>query len=170
MQIAPNTVVRLRYRITDPQGELLDEGAEPIEYLHGHGEFFDKLEEELAGHEAGYEGLFHLEPEDAFGEYDADLLRVIEREALPADIQPGLQFEGIPDGTDEDAERIFVVTDVTDEAVVLDGNHPLAGRALRIWLRVESVRAATEDELASGTSYGVPDITVLDTPPGKPLH
>lgn len=170
MQIAPDTVVSLRYRITDPQGEVLDDGAEALEYLHGYGEFFDTVEDKLVGQEAGYESVFHLEPEDAFGDYDADLLRIVERKNLPSTVTPGMQFEGLPDGSDQDLERVYVVTDVTDEVAVLDGNHPLAGRALRIWLRVESVRRATEDEIASGAAGSNLGITVVDPPPGSRLH
>jgi len=151
MEIAANTVVTLRYRIDDSQGENLDPGADALVYLHGgYGEFFEKIEEKLAGQRPGYESEFHLEPEDAFGDYDADLLRVVPRAELPEPIEAGMQFEGVPtDGEDNDG-RVWRVTDLTEEAVVLDGNHPLAGLALLVWVQVEEVRAATEDEIEQG--------------------
>nr|WP_245591326.1 peptidylprolyl isomerase [Derxia gummosa] len=121
-------------------------------YLHGCGDFFEKIEERLAGQLAGFESEFHLEPEDAFGDYDAELLRVVPRAELPDELEPGMQFEGVPaDGEDVgDEPLLWRVTDLTDEVAVLDGNHPLAGLALRVWVRVDDVRPATEEEIEQG--------------------
>lgn len=164
MVIAPDVVVCLRYCITDPQDEVLDAGDEPLEYLQGRGEFFESIERALEGRAAGYEETFHLEPEDAFGDYDADLVRIVERSALPEVVEPGMQFEGIPDETESAVEDagIYTVTDVTDEVAVLDGNHPLAGRALRVWVKIDSVRPATEDELSHGHAGAVPGLIVVE--------
>lgn len=170
MHIARNTVVRLRYRITDAQGEVIDSGDEPMEYLHGgYGEFFAMIENKLEGAEPGFEAEFHLEPEQAFGEYDASLLRIVPPHALPAGVAPGMQFEGLPDGDGEDRERIFTVTDVDSDGVVLDGNHPLAGIALRVWLHVMSVRSATEDEIASGRADSA-EVSIVSPHVDGPLH
>jgi FKBP-type peptidyl-prolyl cis-trans isomerase SlyD len=164
MNITANTVVQLQYRIEDVQGEVVDAGDTLLTYLHGgYGEFFDKLEEKLEGQGAGFEGTFHLEPEDAFGEYDADLLRLADRTAFPEALEVGMRFEGVPDGEaddnadpeDDDQGRIFTVNEIADDKVLLDGNHPLAGIAIVIWLKVESVRAATAKELEQGYAGGV---------------
>ncbi len=158
MNIAENTVVELAYRIEDAHGEVIDDGAEPLTYLHGgYGEFFEKLEERLEGQSVGYEGTFHLEPEDAFGEYDANLLRLADRQAFPETLEVGMRFEGVPEeeGDDDDEGRIFTVNEITDDKVLLDGNHPLAGIAIVIWLKVVHVRPATEKELAQGYAGGV---------------
>ncbi|CAN5441966.1 peptidylprolyl isomerase [soil metagenome] len=151
MQIAENTVVRLRYRISDAQGEVVDDGEEPLTYLHGAaGEFFERISSVLEGQQPGFETTCALEPEDAFGDYDAELLRVLPVSELPAPLEVGMQFEGLP-GIDEDlADRLFTVTDLTEDTAVLDGNHPLAGLALRVWVHVDDVRAATEVEIAQG--------------------
>lgn len=170
MHISPNTVVRLHYRITDAQGEIIDAGDEPMDYLHGgYGDFFAEIERKLDGQEPGFEGEFHLEPEQAFGDYDASLLRIVPPSALPKDVQPGMQFEGLPQGDGEDAERIFTVTDVDRDGVVLDGNHPLAGIALRVWLHVMSVRTATEAEIDAGHP-DTDEVSVVEPHRDQPLH
>lgn len=152
MLIAANTVVRLRYRITDAQGDLVDERDEPLTYLHGeHGEFFPAVERVLEGQDVGFETTCALEPEDAFGDYDAELLHVVPLAELPEPIEVGMQFEGLPGDADGDDDgRLFTVTDVAGDTAVLDGNHPLAGLALNVWVHVDDVRKATEEEVAQG--------------------
>ncbi|MCA3148675.1 MAG: peptidylprolyl isomerase [Burkholderiales bacterium] len=159
MNIGLNTVVELNYRIEDTQGEVIDEGGDPLTYLHGgYGEFFEKLEQRLEGQAAGFEGTFHLEPEDAFGDYDANLLRLADREAFPETLEVGMRFEGAPEeegGEPDDDGRIFTVNEITADKVLLDGNHPLAGMAIVIWLKVVNVRAATDKELEQGYAGGI---------------
>lgn len=154
MRIDAGTVVRLAYELRDADGELLeDEGAE-MEYLHGgYGGIFPKVEAALAGKEPGEEMSVTLEPEDAFGEYDAELLRVEPRERFPEALEIGMRFEGVPGEREEEA-LIYTVTDITGDAVVVDGNHPLAGE--RLWFRcsVKGVRAATPEELSHGHPHG----------------
>ncbi|CAN5164388.1 peptidylprolyl isomerase [soil metagenome] len=151
MQIAVNTVVRLRYRISDAQGEVVDEGDEPLTYLHGaEGEFFPTIERVLDGQQPGFETTCALEPEHAFGDYDAELLRVMPVAELPSPLEVGMQFEGLPGLEGELSDRLFTVTDLAGDTAVLDGNHPLAGLSLRVWVHVEDVRAATEIEVAQG--------------------
>lgn len=154
MRIDAGTVVRLAYELRDADGELLeDEGAE-MEYLHGgYGGIFPKVEAALAGKEPGEEANLTLEPEDAFGEYDAELLRVEPRERFPEALELGMRFEGVPGDRDEEA-LVYTVTDITGDAVVVDGNHPLAGE--RLWFRcsVKGVRAATPEELSHGHPHG----------------
>jgi FKBP-type peptidyl-prolyl cis-trans isomerase SlyD len=159
MNIEPNKVVILNYRIEDAQGEMIDAGSDPLTYLHGgYGEFFEKLEQRLEGQSVGFEGTFHLEPEDAFGDYDANLLRLADREAFPETLEVGMRFEGAPEeegGEPDDDGRIFTVNEITADKVLLDGNHPLAGMAIVIWLKVVDVRAATDKELEQGYAGGI---------------
>ena len=154
MRIDPGTVVRLAYELRDADGEPLeDEGAE-MEYLHGgYGGIFPKVEAALEGKEPGADLSLTLEPEDAFGEYDAELLRVEPRERFPDALEIGMRFEGVPGEREEEA-LIYTVTDITGDAVVVDGNHPLAGE--RLWFRcsVKDVRAATAEELSHGHPHG----------------
>lgn len=146
MQIEENVWVTVRYRLYDSQGEALEEGEREWTYLHGgYGAVFPKVEEALAGHGVGYATSLYLEPEDTFGDYDASLLRIAPRRLFPAGLEPGMTFEGVP-GQAADGE-LYTVTDFTEDTVVLDGNHPLAGMALRFDLEVDDVRVATDEEV-----------------------
>jgi FKBP-type peptidyl-prolyl cis-trans isomerase SlyD len=98
--------------------------------------------------------IIQIEPEDAFGDYDAALVKVEPRNRLPEPLEVGMQFEGMPDGDDAEEAMIFTVTDIADDKVVLDGNHPLAGMALRFSLSVADVREASDEEIAHGHVHG----------------
>ncbi|GAB2854779.1 peptidylprolyl isomerase [Pseudoduganella ginsengisoli] len=155
MKIAKNTVVTVNYKLSDAQNNLIEDGRQPMVYLHGGYEnTLPKIEEELDGKEAGYSSTIQIEPEDAFGDYDSSLVKVEPRNRLPEPLEVGMQFEGMPEeGGDEEA-MIFTVTDIADDKVVLDGNHPLAGMALRFELTVVDVRAATDEEIAHEHVHG----------------
>lgn len=158
MQIARNTVVTLSYRVTDPDGNLVDAGDDPIVYLHGgHDDIFPRIEEELHGKQPGDAIQVKLQPDEAFGEYDADLVQIESRENFPAELQVGMQFEGAPDGADDDDYVIYRVTEIAGDKVVLDGNHPLAGMALVFTGTVSDVRPATPEEIAHGHVHGDDD-------------
>jgi FKBP-type peptidyl-prolyl cis-trans isomerase SlyD len=149
MKIAQNTVVSVNYKLSDAQNNLIEDGAQPMVYLHGGYEnTLPKIEEELDGKEVGYSSTLQIEPEDAFGDYDPSLLKVEERSRLPEPLEVGMA-----EGSDEEP-TIFTVTEIADDKVVLDGNHPLAGMALRFDLSVIDVRAATEEEIAHGHVHG----------------
>lgn len=155
MKIAKNTVVTLQYKLSDAQGNLIEESREPMVYLHGGYEnTLPKIEEALDGQSAGYETTIQVEPDDAFGEYDPELIKIEPRSRLPEPIEVGMQFEGTPEGGDDDEPLIFTVTDVAEDKVVLDGNHPLAGMALRFTLNVTNVRTASDEEIAHGHVHG----------------
>ncbi len=154
MEITPRCVVALTWTLTDTLGEELDTLDEPVEFLVGGDDLLQKIEEALQGHEAGDKVDLHLEPEDAFGDYDELRVFLEPRSVFPAELAEGLTFEGLPPGaTSQDApgNLLYTVTEIYPEHVVLDGNHPLAGIALRLHLRVEAVREATEEELEAGT-------------------
>src|ERR1700712_4801810 len=156
MKIAKNTVVTVNYKLSDAQNNLIEDGSQPMVYLHGGYEnTLPKIEEELDGKEVGYNSTIQIEPDDAFGDYDPALVKVEPRNRLPEPLEVGMQFEGMPDSTngDEDA-MIFTVTDIADDKVVLDGNHPLAGMALRFSLSVAEVREASDEEIAHGHVHG----------------
>lgn len=156
MKIAKNTVVTVKYKLSDAQGNLIEESREPMVYLHGGYEnTLPKIEEALEGKEVGFETTIQVEPDDAFGEYDADLVKIEPRDRLPTPLEVGMQFEGLPDGSDqEEGALLFTVTDVADDKVVLDGNHPLAGMALRFALNVTEVREASDEEIVHGHVHG----------------
>ncbi|MBR7792243.1 peptidylprolyl isomerase [Undibacterium sp. FT147W] len=155
MKIVKNSVVTARYTLKDAQDNLIEEGQEPMVYLHGgYDNIFPKIEEALEGKEAGFSTIIQLNPEDAFGDYDAALVKVEPRNRFPSPLEVGMQFEGMPEETEEEEALIFTVTDIAEDKVVLDGNHPLAGIALRFSLTVESVREASDEEVAHGHVHG----------------
>jgi len=154
MKIAKDTVVTVNYKLSDAQNNLIEEGSQPMVYLHGGYEnTLPKIEEELDGKEKGYSSTIQVEPDDAFGDYDPALVKVEDRKRLPEPLEVGMQFEGVAEGVDEEP-TIFTVTDIADDKVVLDGNHPLAGMALRFDLSVVDVRAASDEEIAHGHVHG----------------
>jgi FKBP-type peptidyl-prolyl cis-trans isomerase SlyD len=171
MHIQSPCVVTLLWRLEDAQGQLIDELAEPMEFFVGGDDLLAKVEETLMGQGAGFTATLHLEPEQAFGDYDADLVCFEERRHFPDAVEPGMQFEGLPEGCvtpDMPRETIYTVTEVYDTHVVLDGNHPLAGLALVLALEVKAVREATPEEIER---RGVDDSGVLTlAPPGTTLH
>lgn len=155
MIVANETVVTLDVELWDLWGTLLQRSETPVHYLHGgYDGIFAAVEAALDGKSTGDKVEVRLEPGDAFGEYDEQLVRVEPRARFPAEVAVGMQFEGVP-GDDEDGDEaaaIYTVTDIGQEAVVLDGNHPFAGIALKFQCTVVGVRAATADELERGAA------------------
>jgi FKBP-type peptidyl-prolyl cis-trans isomerase SlyD len=155
MQVVKNTVVTLDYNVTDPDGDLVDAGTEPLVYLHGgYDDIFPMIEEALQGKKIGETVVVKMQPDDAFGEYDASLIEIEPRKVFPKELQVGMQFEGLPEGEDEDDALIYRVTEIADDKVVLDGNHPLAGMALVFTCTVTAVRPASAEEIAHGHLHG----------------
>jgi FKBP-type peptidyl-prolyl cis-trans isomerase SlyD len=128
----------------DAQGVQISAPSD-LSYLHGgYGHMLPALERLLEGKGAGESVLVQLEPDEAFGEYDAELVRVEPQERYGEGIAAGMQVE--------ENDAIYTVTDVAGGSVVLDGNHPLAGMALRFSVVILTVRAASEEELRRGVS------------------
>jgi FKBP-type peptidyl-prolyl cis-trans isomerase SlyD len=156
MEITSQCVVALTWILKDTLGEELDVLDEPVEFLVGGDDLLTRVEEALQGHAVGTTLDLHLEPEEAFGDYQDKLLFLEPRNLFPADIEEGMTFEGsaLPPGCNADAPRdaLYTVAQLYPDHVVLDGNHPLAGIALRLHLRVEGVREATEEEIGRGTA------------------
>lgn len=154
MQIQDPCVVSLVWRLEDAHGQLIDELPQPVEFYFGGDDLLDKVEDVLRGQEAGFEARLHLEPEHAFGDYDAQLVFFEARSLFPDNVEPGMQFEGPPPGAQTRGlpeDTLYAVTEVYDEHVVLDGNHPLAGMALVLQLKVTAVREASDDEIDRGS-------------------
>ena len=134
----------LRVAMHDAQGVELSSPTE-TSYLHGgYGGLLAGLERAVEGKAPGESVSVQLEPEDAFGEYDADLLRLEPAERYGEGIAAGMEVE--------EGGSLYLVTDVADGKVVLDGNHPLAGMALRFSLEVLAVRTAEPEEIGRGVS------------------
>ena len=153
MEIAKDTVVALTYELHDADGKLVEKTESPVEYLHGgYDGIFPMVEKALAGKAAGESCRVKLEPDDAFGEYNAELVHLEQRGKFPPNIAVGMQFEGR--GVDSGNMLIYTVTDIADDKVVVDANHPLAGKTLHFACTVAAVRAATSEELSHGHVHG----------------
>jgi len=153
MKIATNTVVTLKYLVKDTDGNMVDEGAQPLVYLHsGYEGLFETIEAALEGKAVGESICLRLEPDQAFGEYDSELVDMEDRGVFPDHLEIGMQFERVVEGEDgdEDETQLYTVTDIAEGKVVLDGNHPLAGMALSFACTVLDIRAATEEEVTHG--------------------
>ena len=154
MLIEKPCVVALTWQLSDAHGQAIDELADAVEFYFGGDDLLPKVEEALAGQAVGFETHLHLEPEHAFGEYDSALVCFEDRVVFPAEVAAGMQFEGLPEGSatpDMPIDLVYTVTEVFPQHVVLDGNHPLAGMALRLHLKVRDVRVATAAEIAAGS-------------------
>jgi FKBP-type peptidyl-prolyl cis-trans isomerase SlyD len=154
MQIQSPCVVSLTWRLEDAQGQLIDELGEPVEFFFGGADLLEQVEASLLEQTTGFEASLHIEPENAFGEYQAELVCFEDRSVFPEHLEVGMQFDGLPEDAatpDMPSEVVYTVTEVYPSHVVLDGNHPLSGIALRLHLKVESVREPTEAEVGSGS-------------------
>lgn len=148
--ILKDTVVTLHYTVTDPDGQLVDDGEHPLVYLHGgYDGIFSVIEEALHQKNVGEQVRVKLTPEEAFGPYDESLVLVEELSMFPENLEVGMSFERIVDDEGEE-DALYRVTDIADGKVVVDGNHPLAGLALTFDLTVADVRPATPLELERG--------------------
>ena len=152
MKIDKDTAVTLRFKVSDDQGKLIEESKAPMVYLHGgYGNTLPKIEEALAGQEPGYQTTLALQPEDAFGLRDENLVRTIPRSQFPPGVKVGGQLEG---HGDDGTQHVFNVMKIKGDTVLLDGNHPLAGKALRFTLKVIDVRSASAEEIAHRHVHG----------------
>lgn len=153
MEIVKNSVVTLKYTVVDPDGNMIDDGAQPLVYLHGgYDGIFPALEEALHGKKVGDQLKVKLQPEDAFGDYDEELVLVEDVSQFPENIEVGMSFERVTDEGEED--MLYRITDIADGKVVVDGNHPLAGTALVFDITIAEVRKATAEELSHGHVHG----------------
>ncbi len=153
MQIGKDTVVELKYELFDTDGELVEKTDEPVEYLHGgYGGMFPAVEKALEGRNPGDTCKVHLEPDDGFGDYNAELVHMEPRDKFPEHAEIGMQFEG--KGEESGDTIVYTVTDIADGQVVVDGNHPLAGQTLNMEVTITSVRAASAEEVTHGHAHG----------------
>ncbi len=153
MHVQENTVVKFDYTLKDEAGEVLDtsEGREPLAYLHGVGQIVPGLEQAMAGLNPGDEKQVTVEPDQAYGERNDQLIQPVPRDRFQGveQIEPGMQFTA----QTEAGPRRVTVTDVGDEQVTIDANHPLAGRTLHFDVAIVDVREATDEELEQGNAH-----------------
>ena len=152
MKIEKDTVVTLKYKVSDANGKLLEAAEEPMAYLHGGYEnTLPKIEEALDGQEKGYQTTLVLSPADSFGERDESLLQTMTKKDFPPGVKVGGQLRG---RTSDGREAIFNVVKIKGDTVMLDGNHPWAGQTLRFQLSVIDVRVAIQEEIEHRHVHG----------------
>lgn len=154
MIISENAAVLFHYTLTDENGTQLDssKGKDPLAYLHGHNNIIPGLEKAMEGKQAGDVMVVTVEAAEAYGERHEQMVQQVPRESFQAEeIKVGQRFEAkAPSGNTINV----LITEVTDDTVTVDGNHPLAGKALTFDVRIEAVREASEEELEHGHIHG----------------
>ncbi len=152
MKIEKNTAVTLSFKVFDTQGKVVEDSKAPMVYLHGgYGNTLPKIEAALDGRLTGYEVTLQLRAQDAFGERDEALLRSLPKKQFPPGVKVGGQLEG---RGDDGRVQVFNVMKIKGDTVLLDGNHPLAGKELRFMLKVLDVRVASEEEITHQHVHG----------------
>jgi FKBP-type peptidyl-prolyl cis-trans isomerase SlyD len=154
VQIAKHRVVTIHYTLKNKDGEILDSsaGQDPLAFIHGAGQLIAGLEDALIGKKAGEKLKVAIPAEKAYGERSEDLLHVVDKKQLPQDsaLTVGMQFEVDTDH----GSMLLTVTEIREEDVVLDANHPLAGEELHFEVDIIGVRDATKEEMSHGHVHG----------------
>ena len=162
MQAVKDAVVSIHYTLTSDDGEVIDssEGKEPLDYLHGHGNIVPGLEEALEGAEVGKDLKVSIPPEKGYGIFDPEWVQKVPRASFEGvdQLQVGMVFVA---ETEQGPRQLFI-TAVEENEVEVNGNHPLAGTPLNFEVKVDAIRASTEQE----RSQGHPDVVESCTKPG----
>jgi FKBP-type peptidyl-prolyl cis-trans isomerase SlyD len=151
--IGNNCVVSIHYTLKDDDGQMLDTSrdSQPLTYLHGAGNLIPGLESELAGKTTGASFNVSIPPEQAYGIYREELVQVVPIDMFKGvdEVKMGMQFETQgPNG-----EELVIITEVTEDEVTVDANHPLAGKTLHFEVIIEDVRDATLEEVQHGHAH-----------------
>jgi FKBP-type peptidyl-prolyl cis-trans isomerase SlyD len=151
--IAKDQVVSFHYTLTDEQGTVIDKSEDqPLVYLHGASNIIPGLENALVGKVVGDKLTVTVQPADGYGEYQPEMVQDVPRNLFQGvdNIEIGMQFQAQAD----DGMQVVTVKDVTDEAVIVDGNHPLAGKTLNFDVEIVEIRDASAEELQHGHAHG----------------
>ena len=155
MTIQNDKVVTLHYHLTNAEGQVIESsrGSDPLTYLHGTGTILASLEHALTGLDVGATKTVELAPADAYGEHDATKIETLPREAFEQ--VPNLEVGMLLEGHDPNGQTFTVhVTDIGEDTVIIDANHPLAGETLTFEIEVLDIRDATSEELTHGHVHG----------------
>lgn len=151
-QVTEDTVVSIQYTLTGDDGAVIDssEDGEPLTYLHGHGQLIPGLEQELEGRSVGDAVEVRIDAENGYGEHDPERLVEVPRDRFEFEVSEGDFVQAQQqDGT----TMPFQVVGIGESTVTLDGNHPLAGKALNFKVEVMNIRDATSEELDHGHAH-----------------
>lgn len=153
MKIAKDTIVSIDYTLKGKDGQLIDATTKedgPLVYLHGYGNLIQGLETKLEGRSVDETISVIVSPEDAYGLREDNLIDDVPRGNFPQpeELEIGSQIVAETD----DGEALFTVIELSENSVKLDGNHPLAGMELHFFVKIKSIRAATQDEIENQTT------------------
>jgi FKBP-type peptidyl-prolyl cis-trans isomerase SlyD len=151
--IQENMIVSMKYTLKDEEGKVLDASTqEPLEYLHGHNNIIPGLEQALSGLKVGDKKLVEVAPEEGYGVYQKELQFGVPTHQFGGTIpETGMMMQI----TSQSGETIIAtVMGVENDFVVMDANHPLAGKKLFFDIEVASIRPATADEMSHGHPHG----------------
>jgi FKBP-type peptidyl-prolyl cis-trans isomerase SlyD len=152
--IQKNHVVSIDYTLKNDEGNVLDtsSGGSPLTYLHGAGALIPGMENALEGKTEGDDFTISIAPAEAYGNHDQNLLHKIDRKELAhlPDLELGMELEVMADND----PLVMTIVELSDDLVVLDGNHPLAGQTLNFDIQVRNVREASADEISHGHVHG----------------
>lgn len=154
MQLTKHKVATLNYTLTDKEDNILDQSLDgSFSYIHGIGSIIPGLENALEGKNTGDEVKVVIEPEDAYGERSLDKIQRVPKDMFPEDVElkAGMQFQA---QTSSGVPALVVITAVETEEVVIDGNHPMAGKQLHFQVEVVEVRDASEEEIQHKHVHG----------------
>ncbi len=155
MPIGNNKVVTLNFTLKDQHGNVLDstEGEQPFSFLSGHQNILPKLESEIDNMLIGSKRTVTINAVDAYGEYNNDIVQIVGKDEFPPEflLEVGMQYiASAPDGT----KMPFTITEIREEDVTIDFNHPLAGKDLSFEVELLNVRDATAEEISHGHVHG----------------
>lgn len=152
MTVEKDKVVTIQYTATDESGAVVDSNIdiEPLEYLHGYGNILESLEKELTGLKVSQEKKVLLSPEQAYGDFDPEQVFEVSRKQFPQGAEQ-LELGNVVQSSDG---QQLLITDIDGDKIILDGNHPLAGRTLHFAVTIKNIREATSEELAHGHAHG----------------
>jgi FKBP-type peptidyl-prolyl cis-trans isomerase SlyD len=154
MRIANGTVVEIDYTLHLGDGQVVDQSeGEPLAYIHGEGQIVPGLEQALAGADVGDKRQVVVAPTDGYGDHDPRGVQEVSRQAFPDDFEPKPGMQLVAQAPSGEPVQ-FVVQEVRPDTVLVDFNHPLAGKTLHFDVTVRQVRTATEEELAHGHAHG----------------
>lgn len=151
--IKDDVVVKFNYTLTDSEGQVIDQSnGQPLAYLHGAANIIPGLEKALTGKTVGDKLTVNVPAAEAYGEYYAEMVQEVPREMFQGveNIDVGMQFQAQA----EDGIQIVTVKAVQDDVIIIDGNHPLAGRDLNFDVEIVDIREATQEELDHGHVHG----------------
>lgn len=157
-RITRNKHVQFTYSITDGEGNVVEQVDLPVNYIHGATQMglIERVEKALEGHVAGDNVIVEVPPEEGFGEYDPSLTFTDDINNVPPQYRHvGAQVEMM---NEEGETKTFFVSQVDENTVTVDGNHPLAGKTAQFAVKILEVRDATAEELAQGAAN--PNVTI----------